>query len=306
MQVAGAADVEHLVVHVAEEVDAGTLRRAEGEAALAMHAARLRRSELDEVCDGARTAFLRHADQPEQDLRGRLGVGQRAMAGPRVGREAVRERGEIRRLASEQPPREPDRVDDRRCDSLAGQPHRLVVEERHVEARVVRDEHGVACEARKRRTAAATGGARRKLFVTQAGQGGDRRLQPQARGWRACSNRAVELEALARAPRRTRTVGPTPAAGRSSRGRRRRTSPPRGAAPRRARRQAPTRSPAQRSRASACTASSSSERASPTGTALPSFRTARAASSAATGPRRSSTSSTSRSAASRRSCTPRC
>src|SRR5439155_349735 len=50
------------------------------------------------------------------------------------------------------------------------------------------------------------------------------------------------------------------------------------------------------------TASSRSARASPTGTAWPSLSTFRAASSAGTGPRRSSTSSTRRSAASSRSC----
>ena len=145
-QVARASDVEHLVVRVAEEVHAGTLRRAECEMALPVHATRPRRRELDEVGDGARAALLRHPDQREQDLGRRLRVRQRAVARPRIGREAVRERGEVRGLPAEQPPREPDGVDDGRRDAVAGEPHRLVVEERHVEARVVRDEDGVARE----------------------------------------------------------------------------------------------------------------------------------------------------------------
>ena len=148
-QVASTAHVEHLVVLVAEEIDAGPLRSAEREAALALDAARLGRRQLDEVADRPRAALLRHPDQPEQDLGRRLGVGQRPVAGPHVGREAVRERGEIRGLASEQPSREPDRVDDRRLHALVREPHRLVVEKRHVESRVVRDEHAVTREGEK-------------------------------------------------------------------------------------------------------------------------------------------------------------
>src|SRR5213076_2637426 len=52
-QIACAADVEHLVVRVAEEVDAGPLRRAEREMPLPVHAPRSRGGELDEIADGA-------------------------------------------------------------------------------------------------------------------------------------------------------------------------------------------------------------------------------------------------------------
>jgi len=92
----------------------------------------------------------------------------------------LRERREIRRLPAQQSAREPDRVDDRRLDTVAREPHRLVVEERHVEARVVRNEHRIAGEREK---AARDGGDRRRapqLVVPQPRQRGDARLQPRA------------------------------------------------------------------------------------------------------------------------------
>ena len=64
--------------------------------------------------------------------------------------EEVRELREARarHAPGEQPPRERDRVDDGRGEPRPGQPLGLAVEEREVEARVVRDEHRVAGEAR--------------------------------------------------------------------------------------------------------------------------------------------------------------
>ena len=81
-QVARAADVQHLVVRVAEEVDARVAAARRTRAALALHAPRARRRELDQVGDRARTALLRETDQAEQDLGGRLRVGQGAVARP--------------------------------------------------------------------------------------------------------------------------------------------------------------------------------------------------------------------------------
>ena len=78
---------------------------------------------------------------------------------------------------------------------LPGQPHRLAVEERHVEARVVRDEHGVA---REREEAPDGGRDRRRapqLVVAQPGERRDRRLQPRAR-----VRERLEPLARARAP----------------------------------------------------------------------------------------------------------
>ena len=74
-QVARAADVEHLVLAAEEEVDARTPRRAEGEMALVEQASSPRRRESREVGDGSRAAFLREADQREQQLGGRACVG---------------------------------------------------------------------------------------------------------------------------------------------------------------------------------------------------------------------------------------
>ena len=147
-EVAGAADVEHLVVPVAEEVDARRRRRPGDEVALAGEPPRARRGEVDELRHGRRPRLLREPDQREQDLGGRLRVGERSVARPRRRAEEVRQRGEADALlaAREQPACEPDRVDDRRRDPAAGQPLDLPIEEPHVEPRVVGDEHGVAGE----------------------------------------------------------------------------------------------------------------------------------------------------------------
>ena len=81
-------------------------------------------------------------------LGGRLRIRQRAMTGLGGRAEEVGERGEADALrpAFEQPPREPDGVDDRGRDAPAREPLDLDVEEPEVEARVVRDEDGVAGE----------------------------------------------------------------------------------------------------------------------------------------------------------------
>ena len=241
----------------------------------------------------------------EQDLCRRLGVGQRAVAGARVGREAVRQRSEVRRLASEQPPREPDRVDHRGCDALPCQPHRLVVEKRHVEACVVRDEHGVSCEARKCRTAAATGGARRSCSSRRpvnAEIAGCSRTP----GLASVSKRSVSSRrSTPDGPELART-GRRRAGARSSRGRRRRTWRPRGGAPppahRPGRPDRPTSGAARRPAPPRRAASARARRALRSRASARPGRPHRPR----TGPRCSSTSSTSRSAASRRSCTPRC
>ena len=93
-QVACAADVEHRVVAVTEEVDAGPRRRTEGEAALVPDAPRPRRRERDELGDGACAALLCQPDQCEEHLRGRLRVRQRPVARLYGRAEEVRELGE--------------------------------------------------------------------------------------------------------------------------------------------------------------------------------------------------------------------
>ena len=132
-----------------------------------------RRGERAEVGDRTGTALLREPDQREQQLGGRTRVRQRAVARALGRVEEPRElaEAEARHAAGEQRPRETHGVDDRRADARARQPLGLAVEEREVEARVVRDEHRVAGEGeeaphrlgRPRRAA--------QLLVPQTGDG---------------------------------------------------------------------------------------------------------------------------------------
>jgi len=167
-------------VRVPKQVDARLLGRAEGKAPLAVAPPWTGRGELDEIGNGACASLLGHPDQPQQDLGGRLGVGEGAVAGTRLGDEAMRQSTEIRRLTAEEPAGEPDRVDDRRGDPVAGQAHRLVVEEGHVEPRVVRDEDGVAAELEKASNARSDRWRAAELGVAQPGQRRDRGLQRRA------------------------------------------------------------------------------------------------------------------------------
>ena len=267
-----------------------------------MAAARTRRGKLDEIGDGRAP----RAPAPSRSAARRISAVASASGSARwQGRASVTKRcASAVRFAGCRPSSRrarPTVSTTVAATRLPGQAHRLVVEERHVEACVVRDEHGVACELEK---ATDAGGDRRsaaKLCVAETGERRHRRLERRARDWRA-SGSGPSARARVRAPHRSRRAGRSRVADRSSRGRRRRTWPLRAAdrhrPARRARRGRPPSAGGRRPR----TASSSSERASPVGTALPSFSTFRAASSAGTGPRRSSTSSTSRSAASSRSC----
>src|SRR5207253_2732737 len=88
---ARAADVEDDVAGAVEQVDAGPRRRAEGEVSLVPDASRACGGERDEICDRSRAAFLREADQRQQDFRGCLRVGKRAMARLHLRAEEVRE-----------------------------------------------------------------------------------------------------------------------------------------------------------------------------------------------------------------------
>ena len=180
-------------MHVPEEVDPRPLRRAERQRALAVNAPGTRRREVDEVGDRPRAALLRQADQAQQDLGRRLRVRQRAMTRLRVGHEVTRERRKIRRATPEQPPRERHRVDDGRGDAPAGQPHRLVVEEGHIEPCVVRDQDCVAGEAEELADDSSDWRRATQLLVPQAGQRSDGRLEPRARVGE-CLEPFLELE----------------------------------------------------------------------------------------------------------------
>ena len=107
-----APDVEHAVVGVAEEVaGAGAKERPGGERPLRVHAPGLRRREGEDVRDRAGAALLRQPQEVDEDLGGRLGVGQCAVARPGRGAEEPREGGETDPFgpAGERPPGEPGR-----------------------------------------------------------------------------------------------------------------------------------------------------------------------------------------------------
>jgi hypothetical protein len=92
--VAGAADVEHLTVAVAKEVDAGpgggTLRKG----ALAVDPSFSRRCERPQLGETPRSQFLGQPDQVHQHLRRGLRIGKGAVTGSGRNPEEVGERGE--------------------------------------------------------------------------------------------------------------------------------------------------------------------------------------------------------------------
>ncbi len=147
-QVARLADVEHRAVAVVEEVDAGQGRSARDEGALRAELPRARRRQRDEIADGAGAALLREAHEPDEDLRGGDRIRKRAVAWLDRHAEEMRELPQRDALApaGEQAAREPDGVEDGRGAAAARQTLDRAVEERHVEASVVRDERGVARE----------------------------------------------------------------------------------------------------------------------------------------------------------------
>ncbi len=75
------ADVEHVILAAAEEVDTGPRGRSEDERALVVGAARTGRSEALEVGDRARATLLRQGYERDEDLRRRLRVRQGAVTG---------------------------------------------------------------------------------------------------------------------------------------------------------------------------------------------------------------------------------
>ena len=123
---------------------------------------------LLELGDRRSAALLRDLDEPEEHLRGRLGIGKRAVAGLDGGAEEVRKRGEARPLdpPAQEVARERHRVDDGCREPLPGQALELAVDEADVEAGVVGDEDGVAGEGdeagKRLASLAARGGARRR------------------------------------------------------------------------------------------------------------------------------------------------
>src|SRR5439155_4359641 len=99
-QVTRASDVQHLVLAITEEVDAGRRRRPDRERSLRVPLAYSRRGQVDEIGDGAGAAFLRKPDQLHEDLGGRLSVRQGAVTRARSSAEELRKRPETRAACS--------------------------------------------------------------------------------------------------------------------------------------------------------------------------------------------------------------
>jgi hypothetical protein len=78
-QIPRAADVEHLVIAVAKEVDAGAGRRSVREVALVEHPPGARRRQRHELGDCAGAPFLREANEGEEHFGRRLRVRQSAV-----------------------------------------------------------------------------------------------------------------------------------------------------------------------------------------------------------------------------------
>jgi monovalent cation:H+ antiporter-2, CPA2 family len=163
-------------VPVAKEVHARRGRCAKSQHPLRVHLADPRRGELDEIGDATCAAFLCEPDQLHEDLGGRLSVRKRAMARPSRCAEELREGSEpgARRAALEQAAREPDSVDDGPGEAGAREPLRLTVEERQVEAGVVRNQDRVTRELEKAPNGDVRMSLSAQLRVTQTGKGADR------------------------------------------------------------------------------------------------------------------------------------
>jgi hypothetical protein len=146
-KVACLADVEHHLIPVVEEVDARSGRRPCDKRPLGVELTRTGSSQLDEIADGSRASLLSEPHQRDQDL-GRRKTSKGPVARLDRDAEEVGEPGEREALAParEEAPRQPHRVENGCCAPSTRQVFDLAVEERHVEARVVRDERRVARE----------------------------------------------------------------------------------------------------------------------------------------------------------------
>ncbi len=147
-QVAGATDVEHLLVAVSKEVDAGPSGRAAGEGPLVVDPALARRRESAELGEPPGAELLRQPDQVHQHLGCRLGIGQSSVAGPGRDAEEFGERGEpdAASAALEQPTGERCRAERGLGQAPAVSEEQLPLEEALVESCVVRDEQVIAGE----------------------------------------------------------------------------------------------------------------------------------------------------------------
>jgi hypothetical protein len=147
-QVPRAADIEHLPVCIAEEVDPRPRGGAMRERAFVVDPPLRRCGEPAQIGEASRAELLGEPDQAQEHFRRRLGVRQRAVA--RLGRdsEEVREgrESDAAQASGEEAAGERGRTERRLGQTPPVQEAELALEEALVEASVVRDEHVVSRE----------------------------------------------------------------------------------------------------------------------------------------------------------------
>jgi hypothetical protein len=150
-QVAGTADVEHPVVTVTEEVHPGPRRRAAQERTLAVHTPLAGSGESAQLGNAAGPQLLRKLDETDEDLGGRLRVGQRPVAGSGRDSEELGEGGEAdpALAACEQAAGERCGTQRWLSQPAALAAAQLPLEEALVEPGIVRDQGRVAGEGKE-------------------------------------------------------------------------------------------------------------------------------------------------------------
>ena len=170
-KIAGPPDVEHLIVAVAKQVDAGPRGRSVRKRALVMDSALARRRELSQVGEAPGAHLLGQPDQVHEHLSRRLGVRKRTVT--RLGRNAEevseRSQADAAEPALEQAARERGRAERRLGKAPTVQ---LLLEEALIEPGVVRHEQVIAGEGEEAPDDAADGGCSTQLLLAQAGEAG--------------------------------------------------------------------------------------------------------------------------------------
>jgi hypothetical protein len=177
-EVLGLADVQHPAGGVAEQVYAGAAGEAVGQVDLLEAGAGAGGGELQQVLQGEHAVGAGPLQQGVEDVDGRPGVGQGAVAGRHRGTQECRQRGQADvgdLVAGEQLAGEAGGADD-----PVGQPRVAVafqvgLEEAPVEGGVVGDQHGVAEELEQAGEHHLDGLGVGDHAVADAGQGGDDR-----------------------------------------------------------------------------------------------------------------------------------
>ena len=175
-QVARSTHVQHLVVAIAEEVDAGPRRGAAGEPALVVDPTLARSGERTQLGEPPGSQLLGEPDQVHEHLGRGLCVRQRTVARSGRNAEEVGQRGEADapHAALQQPARQRGRAERRLRQAPVVHQQQLPLQEALVEARVVRDEEVVAREREETPDHRGSGRGVPQLLLAQAGQACDR------------------------------------------------------------------------------------------------------------------------------------